>query len=95
MKCFKSYSINIFDRFSLKRLFPYTLNHSVLIKSNKKRFSSNNHYNSHNGHEVEHEQGHGQGHGHENGHENGHEHHEITGEVDLHKVYVPIDEKVI
>ena len=79
----------------LKNFLPRSIrvnsNTSVSIISMKKYFSSshsaslNSHTESHGGHE-EHHDDHG---------DHGHGHHEITGEVDLNKVYVPLDSNLL
>ena len=74
----------------LPRSIRVSHNTSISITSIRKYFLStsvNTHTDSH-GHNTE-------SHGHEEHHDDhgdhGHGHHEITGEVDLNKVYVPLD----
>ena len=67
------------------------LNNGLVVK----RFSvhvGNSHQDSH---ATEHGQSNGHHENHEDHHDDHHGHHEITGEVDLNKVYVPLSADVI
>ena len=55
--------------------------------------SSGNHSQDHNEHSQNHDEHHGE-HSNDHGDHHDHHHHEITGEVDLGRVYVPLSNQV-